>query len=175
MILCQTLEQSLHIVQVVKRTYRESIERRLAFGDLFEALHLIEPYLRGDGDADDVTAMTAVLMSTQHVTLRDAVIKTIIENPVQAILRLSTVLRTVPNTHKPIRSQLLAMIAIGYIAAEDYTLAAQASRAAVDHDEHNSLAGLVRQVTLMGNFDGTISSIFNGSAESCVEIEEALD
>lgn len=32
----------LHIVQVVKRTYRESIERRLAFGDLFEALHLIE-------------------------------------------------------------------------------------------------------------------------------------
>lgn len=32
----------LHIVQVVKRTYRDSIERRLAFGDLFEALHLIE-------------------------------------------------------------------------------------------------------------------------------------
>lgn len=32
----------LHIVQVVKRTYGERIERRLAFGDLFEALHLIE-------------------------------------------------------------------------------------------------------------------------------------
>lgn len=32
----------LHIVQVVKRTYRDSIERRLAFGDLFETLHLIE-------------------------------------------------------------------------------------------------------------------------------------
>ncbi|WP_345462304.1 hypothetical protein [Deinococcus carri] len=31
----------LHIVQVVKRTYGERIERRLAFGDLFEALHLI--------------------------------------------------------------------------------------------------------------------------------------
>jgi hypothetical protein len=32
----------LHIVQVVKRTYPERIERRLAFGDLFEAHHLIE-------------------------------------------------------------------------------------------------------------------------------------
>ncbi|WP_456832715.1 hypothetical protein [Deinococcus sp. UYEF24] len=32
----------LHIVQVVKRTYGERIERRLAFGDLFEALQLIE-------------------------------------------------------------------------------------------------------------------------------------
>ena len=32
----------LHIVQVVKRTCGERIERRLAFGDLFEALHLIE-------------------------------------------------------------------------------------------------------------------------------------
>lgn len=32
----------LHIVQVVKRTYGERIERRLASGDLFEALHLIE-------------------------------------------------------------------------------------------------------------------------------------
>lgn len=32
----------LHIVQVVKRTYGERIERRLAFGDLFEALHRIE-------------------------------------------------------------------------------------------------------------------------------------
>ena len=32
----------LHIVQVVKRSYGERIERRLAFGDLFEALHLIE-------------------------------------------------------------------------------------------------------------------------------------
>lgn len=32
----------LHIVQLVKRTYGERIERRLAFGDLFEALHLIE-------------------------------------------------------------------------------------------------------------------------------------
>lgn len=32
----------LHIVQVVNRTYGERIERRLACGDLFEALHLIE-------------------------------------------------------------------------------------------------------------------------------------
>lgn len=32
----------LYIVQVVKRTYGERIERRLAFGDLFEALHMIE-------------------------------------------------------------------------------------------------------------------------------------
>ena len=32
----------LHIVQVVKRTYGERTLRRLAFGDLFEALHLIE-------------------------------------------------------------------------------------------------------------------------------------
>ncbi|MHA0040626.1 hypothetical protein [Deinococcus sp. PEB2-63] len=32
----------LHIVQVVKRTSRDRIERRIAFGDLFEALHLIE-------------------------------------------------------------------------------------------------------------------------------------
>ncbi|WP_407543410.1 hypothetical protein Q0M94_26925 (plasmid) [Deinococcus radiomollis] len=32
----------LHIVQVVKRTYGQRIERRLAFGDLFEALHMIE-------------------------------------------------------------------------------------------------------------------------------------
>ncbi|WP_415784137.1 transposase [Deinococcus saxicola] len=32
----------LHIVQVIKRTYGERIERRLAWGDLFEALHLIE-------------------------------------------------------------------------------------------------------------------------------------
>lgn len=32
----------LHIVQLVKRTYGERIERRLAFGDLFEALHMIE-------------------------------------------------------------------------------------------------------------------------------------
>jgi transposase-like protein len=32
----------LHIVQVVKRTYEERVERRLAFGDLFKALHLIE-------------------------------------------------------------------------------------------------------------------------------------
>ena len=32
----------LHIVQVVKRSYGERIERRLAFGDLFEALQLIE-------------------------------------------------------------------------------------------------------------------------------------
>jgi transposase InsO family protein len=32
----------LHIVQVVKRTYKDKIERRLAFGDLFEALHMIE-------------------------------------------------------------------------------------------------------------------------------------
>lgn len=32
----------LHIVQVVKRTYRDTIERRLAFGDLFESLYLIE-------------------------------------------------------------------------------------------------------------------------------------
>ena len=32
----------LHIVQLVKRTRGERIERRLAFGDLFEALHMIE-------------------------------------------------------------------------------------------------------------------------------------
>jgi hypothetical protein len=32
----------LHIIQVVKRTYGQRIERRLAFGELFEALHLIE-------------------------------------------------------------------------------------------------------------------------------------
>lgn len=32
----------LHIAQLVKRTYGERIERRLAFGDLFEALHMIE-------------------------------------------------------------------------------------------------------------------------------------
>ncbi|MFC6803900.1 hypothetical protein ACFQDE_20970 [Deinococcus caeni] len=32
----------LHIVQLVKRSRGERIERRLAFGDLFEALHMIE-------------------------------------------------------------------------------------------------------------------------------------